>query len=1474
MGGITKNIVISNTASAKDWSLSWQTNELSPGAYATIKVSADDGIDTTTANYNGTLTVDKTPLYYWDKYSVKEKTQFELKSGKQETVYQRDVYAYQNYSFDKDTGRWGVHNPRLVQAGEYGSFVLDRWGTLTFISYLGVVWNPNTRENEYGWSYTSMIVQEVSTGEKIKDTLLNENIIDVDGTYPDNGLHQDGYWYVKKAINNRFPVLTLNREDKIINASSTEDLEIIGTIKDADNDTVQISATVAGITKTTSVHASSTSKDWSLRWNKDELPEGMYNNVIVIADDGKGGIETAPYSKTILIDKTGPSAPSISINPTEWTNQDVQATIIGGGDNLSGISKTEYRIGNGLWQTYTAPVIVSTEGITTVKARSIDGAGNVGAEASAETKIVKSPPTTPQITLQTGGWSQGPVPFVISGSTGHGDFGYEYKIDDGTYQQGSSGQVANEGISRVTARAVNIFGQQSAEASVTVTIDQTDPVIEVTPNGREWSKDPIRVHVDVSDALSGVKPNSVYYKVTNSAAAPSDWEVLNDPEIEISAEGQWYIHVKAMDNAGNLAEYISAPLKLQFAPVAPATVKFSNVQNDQVTVSWDLPDGSVYTDGYEYEVTNTVTGATYQTRYPENSIVDQGVTGGQEYEYVVKVKNHVGQDTAASVKVLTKPDAPEELQVMKIDRDYSSALLTILPVIGADYYRVIVRDNSVGNVISDENVLGESYTITGLQPGTANRITVSGVNLQGEGPASSVSYLSLPDTPNGFSDAKIEETAIELLWNTVTSAVYFNLDRYTDSIYQGLDFQFRDTGLESGTEYDYRLEAVNDTGAGDYAYLRNLLTLPSRPTGLKMTATENSMTIQWDAVRGADGYLLESSLGVTESVYGTQYTFDGLLPGTEYEYTLTPKNRSGYGKSSKISGYTVPDQPAGIQVTNIEETSADITWDVVPGADKYLVQIGGMEYEVSSPSLSTSGLSGSQLYNFTVWAGNSSGYGAAAAADLMTKPHAPSNLTVKALSTDSISLGWDADSTASGYRAMISGSGDEKDLQDHKTIFKGLDPGTEYQMEVWTENESGKSLPAKIVVTTKTMPVNPDGITIEVEHDQVTIDFKPVEHAKDHVLLDENGTEIWRGTEGPIVISPITPGKEYDYSIVAENEQGVSSDPSEVSFKAIPGAPEGITIKELHETSVVFDLSKTDKSGAESILVYRDGNEIGEFPATAKTFTDKNLKPDTKYSYEFRAVNESGMSKKAVKIDALTKKKEVPVDGSGNDTGDNNSADPEITPNPDLGSDKEQNEKENETQDGNHSTGTDDNKTSFDDIERSFAKNEIMDLASRGIVKGTSVNKFEPERPITRMEFVSMIVRALGIEGSGQKPITFTDINLSKWYAREFRAAWDNEVAHGFSAKEFRPNALINREQASKMLGNVLQARSEGSTAPFIDGGNIAVWARSEVVGLTEKNLVMGYPDGSFRPKAQLTRAESAALIYRTITTGNDVNIQ
>ncbi|MGP3788169.1 S-layer homology domain-containing protein [Paenibacillus sp. 1A_MP2] len=167
---------------------------------------------------------------------------------------------------------------------------------------------------------------------------------------------------------------------------------------------------------------------------------------------------------------------------------------------------------------------------------------------------------------------------------------------------------------------------------------------------------------------------------------------------------------------------------------------------------------------------------------------------------------------------------------------------------------------------------------------------------------------------------------------------------------------------------------------------------------------------------------------------------------------------------------------------------------------------------------------------------------------------------------------------------------------------------------------------------------------------------------------------------------------------------------------------------------------------------------------------------------------------------------------------------------------------------------------------KSFAKTAIEALAKDGIIKGVTFDMYLPDKQISRVEFAALLVRTLSAKPDETLRLSFKDINTTAWYKDELNAAIVNGIAKGFSTSEFRPEALINREQASKMLINVLlgEGVAPGVTAQqFSDESDIAAWAAEDVKMATEQQLVKGYPDNTFRPKNGLTRAEAATLIYR-----------
>ena len=49
------------------------------------------------------------------------------------------------------------------------------------------------------------------------------------------------------------------------------------------------------------------------------------------------------------------------------------------------------------------------------------------------------------------------------------------------------------------------------------------------------------------------------------------------------------------------------------------------------------------------------------------------------------------------------------------------------------------------------------------------------------------------------------------------------------------------------------------------------------------------------------------------------------------------------------------------------------------------------------------------------------------------------------------------------------------------------------------------------------------------------------------------------------------------------------------------------------------------------------------------------------------------------------------------------------------------------------------------------------------------------------------------------------------------------------------------------------------------DSAQIAVWAKDAVAAASENNIISGYPDNTFRPQANATRAEAVTVIFRAL---------
>jgi len=170
----------------------------------------------------------------------------------------------------------------------------------------------------------------------------------------------------------------------------------------------------------------------------------------------------------------------------------------------------------------------------------------------------------------------------------------------------------------------------------------------------------------------------------------------------------------------------------------------------------------------------------------------------------------------------------------------------------------------------------------------------------------------------------------------------------------------------------------------------------------------------------------------------------------------------------------------------------------------------------------------------------------------------------------------------------------------------------------------------------------------------------------------------------------------------------------------------------------------------------------------------------------------------------------------------------------------------------------------FTDMEGHWAREAVEKLAEMGLLQGYGDGTFRPQNPITRGQFVRLLVVAAGLPQEVQYPPTFSDVNITDPLYSYVEAAARAGIVSGDGGR-FLPNQFLNREQLAvmvvKALGEDGKEVPAGVLASFSDAGSISSWALSAVGRAVELGILRGR-DGRFDPKAITTRAEAAAVIW------------
>ncbi len=178
-------------------------------------------------------------------------------------------------------------------------------------------------------------------------------------------------------------------------------------------------------------------------------------------------------------------------------------------------------------------------------------------------------------------------------------------------------------------------------------------------------------------------------------------------------------------------------------------------------------------------------------------------------------------------------------------------------------------------------------------------------------------------------------------------------------------------------------------------------------------------------------------------------------------------------------------------------------------------------------------------------------------------------------------------------------------------------------------------------------------------------------------------------------------------------------------------------------------------------------------------------------------------------------------------------------------------------------------KVPFRDVSAgSWYYSAVEYVYTKGYMNGMGDNLFNPEGTMTRAMLVTVLYRLAGQPAAGSDA-GFQDVNSSHYFYKAVCWAKAHGVVIGVTAKEFRPNDLITRQQIAAIfyryyvnyLGKT--AQNSGSLASFQDRDSISEYAKDAMAWAVGVGLMKGMTANTLNPGGNATRAQAATIIER-----------
>lgn len=154
-----------------------------------------------------------------------------------------------------------------------------------------------------------------------------------------------------------------------------------------------------------------------------------------------------------------------------------------------------------------------------------------------------------------------------------------------------------------------------------------------------------------------------------------------------------------------------------------------------------------------------------------------------------------------------------------------------------------------------------------------------------------------------------------------------------------------------------------------------------------------------------------------------------------------------------------------------------------------------------------------------------------------------------------------------------------------------------------------------------------------------------------------------------------------------------------------------------------------------------------------------------------------------------------------------------------------------------------------------------------GYIKGYPDGSVRPDGAITREEVTAILYRITNHDYESPFVVTgevFPDVKSDRWSVKEVEYMSDKEVVLGYPDGEFKPANNLKRSEFSALIYRLTGIEPAKISNPFPDLSDDH-WACKEILALAEAGLVEGYEDGTYKADNNITRAEVMTVINKIL---------